>query len=272
MIAFFAEPLKFGFFVHALLAAMAASASCALVGTFVVLRGMAFLGDALAHAILPGVAVGYLVHRGQRSAVFYWALGTAVITSLAIGAIGKRGRLKEDTAIGLVFAGMFALGIGLISTVRGYAVDLVHFLFGNVLAVSPQDLWLILGLCGGVILVVLAFWKELALATFDPLFARTLRLPVDAIRHLILVLTAVTVVTALRVVGVALALAMLVTPPATGYLLAKRLWGMAGIAVASGVLSGFWGLYLSYYAGMAPGAAVVLVATGLFLLALPFRR
>lgn len=272
MIAFFSEPLGFGFFVRAILAAIAASAACATVGTFVILRGMTFLGDAIAHAILPGVAVGYLVHRGERSAVFYWALGTAVITSLAIGAMGKRGRLKEDTAIGIVFAGMFALGIGLISTARGYAVDLMHFLFGNVLAVSPKDLWLIFGLCGGVILVVLLLWKELALATFDPVFARTLRLPVDAIRYLVLVLTAVTVVTALRVVGVALALAMLVTPPATGYLLAKRLPGMVGIAVASGVLSGFWGLYLSYYAGMAPGAAVVLVATGLFLLALPFRR
>lgn len=272
MIAFFAEPLSFSFFVRALLAAMAVAVACAMVGTFVILRGMTFLGDALAHAILPGVAVGYLLHRGNRSAVFYWALGTAVFTSLAIGALGKRGRLKEDAAIGLVFAGMFALGIGLISTARGYAVDLVHFLFGNVLAVSPADLWLILGLCGGVSLVILALWKELALATFDPLFARTLRLPVDAMRYLILVLTAVTVVTALRVVGVALALAMLITPPATGYILAKRLPGMVAIAVLSGVLSGFWGMYLSYHAGMAPGAAVVLVATGLFLLALPFRR
>lgn len=272
MTDFFGGPLQLGFFVRALLAATAASATSALVGTFVILRGLTFLGDALAHAILPGVAVGYLIHRGQRSAVFYWALGTAVATSLAIGALGKRGRLKEDTAIGIVFAGMFALGIALISTVRGYAVDLVHFLFGNVLAVSPQDLWLIWGLCGGVALIVLALWKELALATFDPLFARTLRLPVDALRYLLLVLTAVTVVTALRVVGVALALAMLVTPPATGHLLAKRLSGMALIAVTSGILSGFWGLYLSYYAGIAPGAAMVLVASGIFLLALPWRR
>lgn len=272
MIEFFADPLGFAFFVRALLAAIAASAACALVGTFVVLRGLAFLGDALAHAILPGVAVGYLLHRGDRSAVFYWALGTAVASSLAIGALGKRGRLKEDTAIGIVFAGMFALGIALISTARGYAVDLVHFLFGNVLAVGPQDLWLIFGLCGGVFFLVLALWKELSLTTFDPLFARTLRLPVGTLRYLLLILTAVTVVTALRVVGVALALAMLVTPPATGHLLAKRLPGMALIAVASGVLSGFWGLYLSYYAGIAPGAAVVLVASGLFLLALPWRR
>lgn len=272
MSTFFCEPLGFAFFVRALLAAMVTSAACAVVGTFIVLRGMTFLGDALAHAILPGVALGYLIHRGERSAVFYWALGTGVITSLAIGAVGKHGRLKEDTAIGIVFAGMFALGIGLISTARGYAVDLVHFLFGNVLAVSPHDLWLILSLCGGVILLVLGLWKEIVLATFDPVFARTLRLPVDAIRYLLLLLVAVTVVTALRVVGVALALAMLVTPPATGYLLAKRLSGMVGIAVVSGILSGFWGLYLSYYAGIAPGAAVVLVATGFFLLALPLRR
>ncbi len=272
MIGFFAEPLGFAFFVRALLAATAASAACAVVGTFVVLRGLTFLGDALAHAILPGVAVGYLWHRGSRSSVFYWALGTGVVTALAIGAIGRRGRLKEDTAIGIVFAGMFALGIALISTARGYAVDLVHFLFGNVLAVGPEDLWLILGLCGGVVLVVLALWKELALATFDPVFARTLRLPVNALRYILLVLAAVTVVTALRVVGVALVLAMLVTPPATGYLLAKRLPGMVMIAMLAGILSGFWGLYLSYYVGIAPGAAVVLLATGLFLLALPFRR
>lgn len=266
------EPLEYGFFVRALLAAMAASAACATVGTFVILRGMTFLGDALAHAVLPGVAVGYLLHRGNKEAVFYWALGTAVATSLAIGAIGKRGRLKEDAAIGIVFAGMFALGIALISTARGYAVDLVHFLFGNVLAVSASDLWLILSLSILVLVVILAFWKELALATFDPVFARTLRIPTEAIRYLLLLLTAVTVVTALRVVGVALALAMLVTPPATGYLLAKRLPGMVGIALVCGILSGFLGLYLSYYAGVAPGAAVVLVATGLFLLALPFRR
>lgn len=272
MISFFGEPLRLAFFLRAILAAMMASSACALVGTFVVLRGLTFLGDAVAHAILPGVALGYLLHRGQRSPVFYWALGTAVVTAVAIGFVGKRGRLREDTAIGIVFAGMFALGIALISTARGYAVDLVHFLFGNVLAVSPQDLWLILGLSVGVFLVVILLWKELALATFDPLFARTLRLPVDALRYVLLVLTAVTVVTALRVVGVALALAMVVTPPATGYLLAKRLSGMAAIAVGVGILSGFWGLYLSYYAGIAPGAAVVLVATGLFLLALPFRR
>jgi len=271
-VSFLLEPLKYEFFVRALIAALAASAACATVGSFVILRGMTFLGDALAHAVLPGVAVGYVLHRGNRSAVFYWALGTALATSFAIGTIGKKGRLKEDAAIGVVFAGMFALGIALISSVRGYAVDLVHFLFGNLLAVSPADLWLILGLSLGVIALALALWKELALVTFDPVFARTLRLPTEAMRYLLLLLVAITVVTALRVVGVALSLAMLVTPPATGYLLAKRLPGMVALANVFGILSGFVGLYLSYYLGIAPGAAVVLLATGFFLLSLPFRR
>ena len=268
LVEFFAAPLRHAFFVRALLAAMSAAAACAAVGTFLVLRGMTFFGDALAHAVLPGVALGYLFHRGSRTAVFWWALGTAILASLGIGWVSRRGRLKEDTAIGIVFVGMFALGIGLISTVRGYAVDLVHFLFGNVLAVSPFDLGLVAGLSLGVILVILALYKELVLATFDPLFARTLRLPTEFMRYLLLVLAAVTVVTALRVVGVALALAMLVVPPATGLLWGRRLPAVLALAVGFAVLSGFLGLFLSYYAGMAPGAAVVLVATGFFLLAL----
>ncbi|MCS7216101.1 MAG: metal ABC transporter permease [Candidatus Bipolaricaulota bacterium] len=265
---FFRIPLQHAFFVRAVLAAVCAAAACATVGTFLVLRGMTFFGDALAHAVLPGVALGYLLHRGSRAAVFGWALGTAVLASLGIGWVGRRGRLKEDTAIGIVFVGLFALGIGLISTVRGYAVDLVHFLFGNVLAVTPFDLYWVAGLSAGVILVVLGFYKELALATFDPLFARTLRLPTEFLRYLLLVLAAVTVVTALRVVGVALALAMLVVPPATGLLLGRRLPVALALALLFAVLSGFFGLFLSYYAGMAPGAAVVLVATAFFLLAL----
>lgn len=268
LVEFLTAPLQHAFFVRALLAAMSAAAACATVGTFLVLRGMTFFGDALAHAVLPGVALGYLLHRGSRTALFWWALGTAILASVGMGVVSQRSRLKEDTAIGIVFVGMFALGIGLISTVRGYAVDLVHLLFGNVLAVTRFDLYLVAGLSFGVMAVVGAFYKELALATFDPVFARTLRLPVDFMRYLLLVLAAVTVVTALRVVGVALALAMLVVPPASGLLLGRRLPAVLAWALASAVLSGFLGLYLSYYAGMAPGAAVVLVATGFFLLAL----
>lgn len=268
-------PLSYPFMVRAILAAAAVGATCAVVGTYVVLQGMAFFGDALAHSILPGVAVGYLVHRGNRGPILLWALGTGVGVALGIGALSRRGRLREDTAIGIVFAGTFALGIALISTVRGYAVDLTHFLFGNVLAVSPTDLGLIAGIGGLVLLTVVLFYKEFLVVAFDPTFAETLRLRTGAFRYLLLVLIAVTVVMALRAVGVALVLAMLITPPATAQLLVRRLPGMMALSAGLGVLSGVVGLYVSFYTGVSSGAAIVLVATALFLLALvlaPQRR
>jgi len=256
--------------VRALLAAAVVGATCAVVGTYVVLQGMAFFGDALAHSILPGVAVGYLVHRGNRGPILLWALGAAILASLGIGAVGHRGRFREDTAIGIVFAGMFALGIALISTVRGYAVDLAHFLFGNVLSVTPTDLVLTGGIGAAVVLTVILFYKEFLVVSFDPTFAQTLRLRTGLFRYLLLLLIAVTVVISLKAVGVALVLAMLITPPATAYLLTRRMGRMMALAAVFGILSGVVGLYLSFYAGIASGAAIVLVATALFVLALIF--
>jgi len=268
---FFVTPLAFPFMVRGLVASALVGALCAVMGTYVVLRGMAFFGDALAHAILPGVAVGYLATGGGRRPLFWWALATAILVSLGIGAVARRGRLKEDTAIGIVFAGMFALGIALISTVRGYAVDLAHFLFGNVLGVSKGDLVLIGAFGGGTLLAVVLFYKEFLVITFDPDLAATLRLPTGLLRNLLLVLIAVTVVVSLQTVGVALMLAMLVTPAATAYLLVKRFSSMMVVGAGLGALSGVLGLYLSYWTGIASGAAIVLVATGFFLLSLLAR-
>ncbi|MCR4392386.1 MAG: metal ABC transporter permease [Candidatus Acetothermia bacterium] len=272
MVEFLLAPLAYPFMVRALLAAAVVGATCGVVGTYVVLRGMAFFGDALAHAILPGVAVGYLVHRGNRGAILLWALGTAAGAALGIGALSRRGRFREDTAIGIVFVGLFALGIALISTVRGYAVDLAHFLFGNVLSVSPFDLGLTGGIGGAVVLAVVLFYKEFLVVSFDPTFAATLRLRTGLFRYLLLLLIAVTVVISLQAVGVALVLAMLITPPATAYLLARRLPGMMVLSAAVGVLSGVVGLYVSFYVGIASGASIVLVATACFLFALPLSR
>ena len=265
---FFVTPLAFPFMVRGLVASALVGALCAVMGTYVVLRGMAFFGDALAHAILPGVAVGYLATGGGRRPLFWWALATAILVSLGIGAVARRGRLKEDTAIGIVFAGMFALGIALISTVRGYAVDLAHFLFGNVLGVSKGDLVLIGAFGGGTLLAVVLFYKEFLVITFDPDLAATLRLPTGLLRNFLLILIAVTVVVSLQTVGVALMLAMLVTPAATAYLLVKRFSSMMVVGAGLGALSGVLGLYLSYWTGIASGAAIVLVATGFFLLVL----
>ena len=260
------DPLAYPFMIRGLLAAVLVGIVCATVGVYIVLRGMAFFGDALAHAILPGVAVGYLVSGGDQTVLFWFALITAVLTAIGIGAVSKGAALKEDTAIGIVFAGMFALGIALISTVRGYAVDLAHFLFGNVLGVSGQDLWLIFIFGGVVIIAIILFYKEFLVISFDPVLAATLRIPADFLNYLLFVLLAITIVVSLQTVGVALMLAMLVTPPATAYLLTRRLPTMMLTSAAIGAFSGVVGLYLSYYVSVASGAAIVLVSTVIFLL------
>jgi manganese/iron transport system permease protein len=252
--------------LRGLLAAVMVGVVCATLGAYVVLRGMAFLGDALAHAILPGVAVGYLVGGGERGPLFWWAMLTALLSALGIGAISRGTRIKQDTAIGIIFAGMFALGIALISTVRSYTADLTHFLFGDVLGVRDADLWRTGVFGGAVILTVVAFYKEFLVLSFDPILAATLRLPTRLLEYLLIVLIAVAIVVSLQTVGVALMVAMLVTPAATAYLLTRRLPLMMVLGAAIAALSGVIGLYLSFYLGIASGAAIVLTCTAFFAL------
>ena len=266
MTTFFLEPLQYAFMIRGLIAAVMVGIVCAVVGTYVVLRGMAFFGDAVAHAILPGIAVGYLVGDGARGPLFWWALIAAIFSSLGIGAISRSTKIKEDTAIGIVFAGTFALGVAMISTVRSYTVDLAHFLFGDVLGVRSADLWLIAIFGGLVLLAILAFYKEFMVLSFDPILAATLRLPVRLLEILLLVLIAITIVVSLQTVGVALMVAMLVTPAATAYLLTKRLPVMMGLAALIASISGVMGLYLSFYLSIASGAAIVLTCTAIFIL------
>lgn len=270
MLEFVLAPLAYPLIVRGLLAAVIVGIVCAVLGTFVVLRGMAFLGDALAHAILPGLAIGYLLGGGARGHLFWWALATGIITALSIGAVSLRGQIREDTAIGVIFAGMFALGIALISTVRSYSVDLAHFLFGNMLGVGPDDLALTAGLGALVLLVILAFYKEFMVLSFDPVLAATLRINTRFFHYLLLVLLSMTIVMSLQTVGVGLMVAMLVTPAATGFLLTRRLAAMMAVGAAIGATSAIVGLYLSYYANVASGAAIVLVCSGFFLLAFLF--
>jgi ABC-type Mn2+/Zn2+ transport system permease subunit len=190
-----------------------------------------------------------------------------VLTAFGIGKISQDQTLREDTAIGVVFAGALALGIALMSLVRSYSVDLTHILFGNILAITNQDLLVIGGFGLAVLLVVFGLYKEFVVVAFDPVHAATLRLPIEGLRYLLLLLVAVTVVVALQTVGAGLMTAMLITPAATGYLLARRLSRMMAVAVLIGVLSGIAGLYLSYYVAIASGAAIVLVATACFVVA-----
>ncbi len=263
MFNFFLEPLQYAFMLRALAAAAMVGVVCAVVGSFVVLRGMAFFGDALAHAILPGVGVAYLI-GGANGPLFWGAMVAAVGTALGIGAITRGGRLREDTAIGVIFAGVFALGIALISTIRSYSTDLAHILFGNILAITNYDL-LITAIFGSLILITLfAFYKEFVLISFDPTHAASLRLPAEPLRLVLLVLIAVTVVVSLQTIGAGLMTAMIITPAATASLVSKRLPRMMLIASLIGAGSGLVGLYLSYYIAVASGAAIVLVTTACF--------
>ena len=267
MFEFLLEPMQYAFMVRAMLGAVMVGVVCAVVGTYVVLRGMAFFGDALAHSILPGVAVGYLVGGGAREPLFWGALVAALISSVGIGAISRGTKIREDTAIGIIFAGMFALGIALISTVRNYSVDLSHFLFGDVLSVRAADLWLV-GIFGGIILLlILAFYKEFLVLSFDPILAATLRLPARTLEYLLMLLIAVAIVVSLQTVGIALMVAMLITPAASAFLLTRRLPVMMVYAAGFAVLASVIGLYSSYYFNIASGAAIVLAATIIFGLA-----
>ncbi|HDD62348.1 MAG TPA: metal ABC transporter permease [Chloroflexi bacterium] len=265
-------PLSYSFMVRGLTAAVLTGIVCAVIGVYVVVRGLAFFGDALAHSILPGVAVGYLITDGAREPLFWWGTGTAVVVSLVIGAVSKGARIKQDTAIGIIFAGMFALGIAIISTVKSYTVDLTHFLFGDVLGVSGNQLITIAVFSFLILILVIAFYKEFLVMTFDPTLATTLRIPTRVFEYLQLILIALTVAVSFQTVGVALMVAMLITPAAAAYLLTKRMPIMMVLAAIIASASGVIGLYFSYYVNVASGPAIVLVATGMFVLAWGYSK
>jgi manganese/iron transport system permease protein len=263
---FLLGPLEHAFFVRALLAAAIVGTVCAVVGTYVVLRGLAFIGDAISHAAFPGVVIAYML-----KIPFLLGAGVAAVgTALAIGFVSRRTRLRTDTTIGVLFAGTFALGVFLFSTIQGYVADLFSFLFGYLLSTSADDL-LALAILGGLVLATVAgLWKELLYATFDPLGAAASGLRVDWLESLFLALVALTIVISLQAVGIILVVAMLVTPAATAQLLAVRFGRMMAIAVAIGIGSAVIGLYLSFWLDAASGATIVLVMTAAFLAAFAF--
>lgn len=262
MIDWLLEPLTYAFMQRGLLASLIVGVLCSVIGCYVVLRSMAFMGDALAHSILPGIAIAYLLDGN----LLLGGLAAAVVVALGIGFFSRQGTLKEDTAIGILFAAALSLGVLLISTIQTYAVDLTHILFGNILGVSSSDLVLIGVLSVSVLLVILFFYKEFLVISFDPVLAATLRLPAELLRNLMLILLALTVVVSMQTVGVGLVASLLVTPGATAYLLTRRLPAMMLVSAGIGALSSIAGLYLSYYINVASGAAVVLTATLIFLI------
>ena len=258
------DPLRYPLLARSMQAAIAVGIVSGVLGTFVVVRGMAFFGDALAHAILPGVAIMYQRSSGETDDLFWGGLVAGILSALGIGVLTRHEKIKEDTAIGVVFAASFALGIAMISRIDNYAGDLTHILFGQILGVSPGDLNLIRLFGLGVLAVVALCYKEFMIISFDPTLARTLRMPSELFRLLLLVLIAVTIVVSLQTVGIALMVALLVTPAATANLMTQRLLPMMLVSALIGAASSIIGFYISYHQDIATGPAIVLTATAIF--------
>ena len=255
------DPLAYPFFIRAMAASAIVGLVCATIGSYIVLRGLAFMGDALSHSAFPGVVVAFML-----KAPFYLGASIAAVgTALAIGWVTRQGKLRGDTAIGVMFAGMFALGIFLFSLIPNYVGDLFGFLFGEVLGIGMSDLISLVVLAALVLVTVALLWKELLYATFDPLGAAASGLPVGKLDYLLLALIALTIVISLQSVGIILVVAMLVTPAATAQLVSNSFGRLVVVAAAIGIVSPIIGLYISYWANSASGATIVLVETAVFI-------
>lgn len=257
--------MQYEFLQKALLTSVIVGIVSGVIGSFIILRGMSLMGDAISHAVLPGVAVSYMLGVN----FFFGAAAFGVIAALGIGFVNQNSRIKNDTAIGIVFSSFFALGIIMISFAQS-STDLYHILFGNVLAVRNSDMWITLVISAVVLLLVGLFYKELLVSSFDPVMAESYGLKVRVLHYFLMTLLTLVTVASLQTVGIILVVAMLITPAATAYLLTNRLSVMLFLAAGFGALSAVIGLYFSYMYNLASGASIVLAATVLFILVFVF--
>jgi manganese/iron transport system permease protein len=256
------DPLQFEFMRRALLAVALTGIASGVLGSYVVLRGLAFIGDALTHAVFPGVVIAVALGRS----ILLGALVVGLVTAVGIATISRGRRVTEDTAIGILFAAMFALGVVLVSTLTTYQKDVGDLLFGDILGVSSRDLAIAAATTTVAVAVTLLLNKELALIGFDRDMAQAMRYPVFLLDLLLLGLITLAIVVSLQAIGNILVLAMLVTPAATARLLTQRLVRMQLVSAALGVLAGVVGMYVSFWWNVASGGAVVLTTTAIFFL------
>jgi manganese transport system permease protein len=261
LLATILAPLQYSFMVKAILVASAVGAVCALLSCFLILKSWSLLGDAISHAVLPGVVLAYIVGLPFGIGAFVFALLAVFI----IGAVKTHTKIKEDAVMGIVFTTLFALGLILISRTPS-SVDLMHVLFGYVLGVSDSAAIYTIGVAAIVALVILAFRRTLLLYCFDPTHAQTIGIPVLLVHYTLLVLLAITITASLQTVGIILVIAMLITPGATAFLLTKKFSSMLAIAVSASIFSSIAGAYTSYYLDISTGGAIVFIQGCLFFL------
>ncbi|MBI4539442.1 MAG: metal ABC transporter permease [Gemmatimonadetes bacterium] len=268
------EFLAYAFIQRALIAGVLLGVTCAVVAFFVVLRRMAFIGVGISHAALGGVALGLLAGLPPLASAIVFSL----VVAWVIGWVGGRGQVSEDTAIGIFFPTAMALGVALISLSAAYRQDLMAYLFGSILSVRPGDLWLLLALAGGALSLLGLFFKEFLFLSVDEEAARAAGIPTARLRYLLLTIMAVTIVAAIKLVGIVLVSAFLVIPAATGQTLARSMRGMLAISIAGALTAVIGGLWLSWLWNLPSGAAIVLLSAALFFAAFlvgergPLRR
>ncbi len=267
MLQLLLEPLQYAFMQRSLIEAIIVGVICAVVGSYLMVQRLALLGDAISHSVLPGLAIAFLLEIN----LFIGAFIAGILSTILINLIRTRSQIKEDAAMGIVFSAFFAFGITLITIVqKDNKIDLNHYLFGNILGVTGDDIRDTLIIAAVVLLAVFLLYKELLFYTFDKLGAQAAGLPVNLLDMGLMILIGLTIVASLKAVGVILVLALLITPAATAYLLVPRLHQVMGLGVVLGVLASIAGMYLSYFYNLPSGPAIVLIAFAFFLLAFLF--
>lgn len=260
-------PLQYGFMQRSLVVAVLVGMICSIVGSYLMVQRLALLGDAISHSVLPGVAIAFILNINLIIGAFF----AGILSTMAIAWIRVRSPIKEDAAMGIVLSAFFAGGVTLITLIqKTNKIDLNHFLFGNILGVTNADVRDTALIAALVIAVVILLYKELLFYTFDPAGAQAVGLPVNLLNFGLMALIALTVVASLKAVGVVLVLSLLITPGATAYLLVPRLHQVMFVGASIGVVSSLSGMYLSYWFNLPSGPAIVLVVSGLFVLALLF--
>lgn len=265
MIGFFQDIVQYEFLRRALFTSILVGIICGIIGAFIVLRGLSLMGDAISHAVLPGVAISYMLGINY----FYGAVVTGLLTAMGIGLISQNSRVKSDASIGIVFSSMFALGVILVTKAQS-AQDLTSILFGNVLAVQPEDMWLTLAISVLIVVVVVLFYKELLISSFDPIMAAAYGLNTKALHYLIMVLLTLVTVSSLKTVGVILVVSMLIAPASTAYLLTNHLGTMVLMSGSIGAVAAIIGVYISFLHNLPTGPVIALTITAIFMIVFLF--
>ena len=268
MIDFILAPLEYGFMVRALVGSILVGVMCPLIGAYVVTRNLAFIGDALAHAVLPGMVLGFIV--GFNPAIA--AVPTGISVAMLVRIVSRRAGLSTDTSIGILFAAMFALGLVMLARATHIRVNMEDLLLGQLLAISPTDIYVSLGITAMVILGLFALHHWLLFASFDPVGSQVVGRRTNIVDYVLLVMLALVIVIGIQAAGIVLVMAMLVTPAAAAYLLVRRFVSMMMVAAVIGTLAAVTGLYISYHFNLPAGPAMTLVASGIFVLVVSFRR